>query len=186
MRRSVPKTLQKNPMKYKTLLIALISTVFPLLAADLRFTEDLERLQKQHDSEVASALEPIDRRYIASLEQLRRKAAQANDLGAANKIQKVSEAIRKPFPQAVATEFAGPWILGTPDNGWTCTIEFKSDGTFVFVDQSGTWEKTDKELKFIVLKDKEVIETDVFKLPVKDGKLSGIDNKGRKKSLARK
>ena len=170
-------------MKHTAIIIALAATTIPLLADDLHFLDDLKRLQTQRDKDVAAALDPIDRRYQAALEQLRRKAAQANELETANKIQKAAEAVRKPFPQAVAAEFAGVWTIRT-SGGWTHDIELKTDGTFRGGDIYGTWDTTDKEFRLIYLHAK---QTDVFKLPVKNNVLTGTDgNDGNKKTLTKK
>ena len=175
-------------MKITAAIIAFATTASQPCADDLPFVKELEQLQKQRDKDIAAAIEPINRRYQASLEQLSRKATQANALDAALKIRQASEQISNRFPQAAGTEIVGVWVITTLGNGWAKDMEFKADGTLVasWGGLGGTWEMTDKELKFTFTEGKETVQTNVFKLPIKDGQLFGIDNGRTKKSLTKK
>ncbi|MFM8981740.1 MAG: hypothetical protein ACKOLA_02335, partial [Spartobacteria bacterium] len=51
------------------------------------FAKDIERLVKQRDSESAQAIAPIQKRFDLAAQQLLRKATQAGNLDAANKIK---------------------------------------------------------------------------------------------------
>jgi hypothetical protein len=56
-------------------------------AAESPYERDMNQLKEQRDKAVAAATIPINRRYKESLEDLLRRATQANDLDAANKIK---------------------------------------------------------------------------------------------------
>ena len=177
-------------MKYTAVIIAFTATAGQLFADDLHFIDDLERLQKQRDKEIAAAIEASNRRYQASLEQLSGKATKANALDAALKIKQALEQISNRFPLATGGDIVGVWVvknLSGSAAGSTGNMDFKTDGTFVasWNGVSGTWEKTDKELKSTFLKDKKVSQTIWFKLPIKDGQLLGINNDGMKVSLTK-
>jgi len=55
--------------------------------ADAQLALDLKALQEQHNKALATAVEPVNRRYKESLEQLLRSAIQRNDLDIAVKIK---------------------------------------------------------------------------------------------------
>jgi hypothetical protein len=94
-------------MKITAAMIAFAMTASQLCADDPPFVKELEQLQKQRDKDITAAIEPINRRYQASLDQLGRKATQANALDAALKIRQASEQISNRFPQAAGTEIVG-------------------------------------------------------------------------------
>jgi len=63
------------------------------LNAQSSYEREFQQLTEQRDKAVAAAITPIDRRYHDLLEQLLKRATQANDLAAAMKIQaKLNEA----------------------------------------------------------------------------------------------
>lgn len=57
------------------------------LYSESQSERELAQLREQRDKAIAAAVDPINRRYHASLDQLLRKATQSNDLEAAVKIQ---------------------------------------------------------------------------------------------------
>jgi len=68
--------------------IALAFTVLPpALLAETPYEHDLKLLKEQRDRAVATAVEPINRRYKESLEQLLKRATQGNDLDTALKVK---------------------------------------------------------------------------------------------------
>src|SRR5687767_4176870 len=90
------------------------------------YERDLTEIQVQRDKAIVSALEPINRRYLESLEQLLRRATQGNDPDAANKIKlALTEAGVTP-PKQVADSLIGKWIFRS--DAWSGTREFKADG----------------------------------------------------------
>ena len=65
-----------------------ISILFALhAAAESPYERDLAQLRAQRDKSLAAATEPINRRFKESLEDLLRRATQANDLEAAVKVK---------------------------------------------------------------------------------------------------
>ena len=57
------------------------------LGAETPFEREFKQLREQRDKAVASAIDPIHRRYQASLEQLLRRATQGGDLETAIKLK---------------------------------------------------------------------------------------------------
>ncbi len=70
------------------------------LSADNDMERELKQLKEQRTKAAAAAMEPINRRYQTALEQLLRRATQANDLDLALKI--------KGEIQTLASEAAAP------------------------------------------------------------------------------
>lgn len=64
------------------------------LYAQSQFDRELSQLREQRDKAIATAADPINRRYQTSLEQLLRKATQSNDLESAVKIQNELKGIK--------------------------------------------------------------------------------------------
>jgi hypothetical protein len=67
------------------------------------YAKDIDRLVKQRDSETAQAISPIQKRFDLAAQQLLRKATQAGNLDAANKI---TDAIKNPPDLATLREEA--------------------------------------------------------------------------------
>ena len=106
---------------------ALFSTA-PLFAESL-FERELKQLTEQRDKALAAAAEPINRRYQASLDQLLRRATQANDLDTAIKIK---DEIKK-LPSA-NTDAQNDLTKALRDSKWTWEppsgiVTFDADGT---------------------------------------------------------
>ena len=82
-------------MKVRTLIVTfgIVCVGSQLFGADSAFERDVKQLSKQRDKEIEAAVEPINRRYQAALEQLLRRATQANDLDSAIKIKAALAAI---------------------------------------------------------------------------------------------
>lgn len=92
-------------MNHRISIIAVSALGLTSLFAASPLERELAQLREQRDKAIAAATEPINRRYQASLEQLLRRATQANDLDTANKI-KAEMTGGVGDPQA-ATQFAG-------------------------------------------------------------------------------
>ena len=79
-------------MKYQPILY----TLFIFLAAGSLFAEtayqrELQQLKEQRDKAVATAVEPINRRYKDSLELLLKRSTQGNDLDTALKVKEAMQ-----------------------------------------------------------------------------------------------
>ena len=74
-------------MKYITTAIVLAASTIPMLRAETPTEREFKLLQDQRNKAIAVASEPINRRYQTALEQLLRRATQANDLETALKIK---------------------------------------------------------------------------------------------------
>ena len=90
---NTPFNPSKNHAPHITgLLFALLMSVicFPVFAQTAPGTsceKELERLMAQRDKEIASAVNPIQKRFELATQQLLRKALQTGDLEAANKLK---------------------------------------------------------------------------------------------------
>jgi len=73
-----------NHIPALTLALALLP---PVLHAESAYDREVQQLTEQRDKAAAAAVEPINRRYQSSLEQLLKRATQAGDLDAAVKIK---------------------------------------------------------------------------------------------------
>ena len=74
-------------MKYSIVSLLLTATIIATLHAETPSEREFKQLRDQRDKAVAAAIEPINRRYQSSLDQLLRRATQANDLETALKIK---------------------------------------------------------------------------------------------------
>lgn len=119
----------KQGSSHTIIIFVLISTV---VWAETSFERELAQLKDQHEKAIAAAVEPINRRHQSSLEQLLRRATQANDLAAANKIKAeidgsadvaVSSGETVTSPNAVRKALVGAW-------NWE-SKKVKSWGTFM-------------------------------------------------------
>ena len=72
-----------------TLLAAVIVSPFALTAADTALSRELDDLQKLRAKALADAVEPINRKHQAALQQLLRRATQASDLETAVKVKEL-------------------------------------------------------------------------------------------------
>ena len=78
-------------MKYSIFTVLLLACIASTLLAESPFERELKQLREQRDKTVAAAVEPINRKYQVSLDQLLRRATQGNDLQAAMKIKQEME-----------------------------------------------------------------------------------------------
>lgn len=119
---------------------AILSTS-PLLA-ETDIGREMNQLQDQHTKAVAAATEPLKRRYQTSLEQLLKRATQANDLDTALKIREQLTALgaasvssaekprytRETLPQLLTTsEWSWSTKAGPPDHSNHTRVTFTKD-----------------------------------------------------------
>lgn len=129
-------------MKYSatfTLFVILVSASFA--AEETQYERELKALTEQRDKAVAAAAEPINRRYQTALEQLLRKATQANELEVAVKIKAnlasipnaTQPAKRKPKTTEELKEYLDgtTWMIahGSPNAKGSQTVTFNKNGT---------------------------------------------------------
>ena len=79
-------------MKYITMAVLLLSSIFHL-HAEAPFEREFTLLREQRDKASTAAMEPINRRYQAGLEQLLRRATQGSDLDTALKAKAELQAL---------------------------------------------------------------------------------------------
>ncbi len=121
--------------------IATLLACATALYAQSSYERDLSALDEQRNNAIAAAIEPIDRRYQASLEQLMQRATLNKDLDTALKIKEKLAALTKQASKADA--IVGQWqeVQGTVtvladgtarhSNGAAATWQIKN-GNFVF------------------------------------------------------
>lgn len=116
-----------------------ILTASPLLA-ETDIGREMNQLQDQHTKAVAAATEPLKRRYQTSLEQLLKRATQANELDTALRIREQLAALgaaattgrprytKETLPQLLTTS---EWSWSTkpkpPDRSNTTRVTFTRD-----------------------------------------------------------
>ncbi len=104
--------------------------------ADSTYERELKRLTDQRDKEVATAVAPIQKRFQAAAEQLLRRATQAGDLDAANRIkaQLVAPApSAEPSLKQLIENSRWDWFNSAdPVGAPAASIKFNSDGTGAF------------------------------------------------------
>jgi hypothetical protein len=128
---------------------------------------ELKQLQAQHEKAIAAALEPINARFQQSLENLSRHALQANDVDTALMIKEVISTL----PQVAAQELAGRWRL-VANNGYTTDVVLRTDGTGTRTDGGRFQWHIDGTTLYLDPN----LTADKFQLPIKDGKLKGVNN----------
>ena len=139
-RRSRYLSNEPKTMKLTIVFAATLSLVFSVLA-ESPYERELTELTAQRDKALLAVSEPVYRRYRTSLEQLLRKAHQANDLDAAVKIKAQLNSIpatvqlAKPKPKTAdeLKEFlhGTTWNIsdGSPEAKVVYTLTFNKNGT---------------------------------------------------------
>ena len=123
----------------------LTSTIAALLCfksiaiGDTSIANEFAQAKAQHTKEVAQAVEPIDRRYQLSLEQLLRRATQSGNLDLALSIQNELKAMQAGELRAALDGSNWAWMRP----GVRETIQFFKDGTLKHQLFPGTWEVVD-------------------------------------------
>lgn len=132
------------------------------LSAETPFEREFKQLRDQREKSVAAAVDPINRRYQASLEQLLRRATQGNDLDTAVKIRKEMGApvsatagsssakpdgekkgkLSKKDIQSLLTNTTWTLVKGDTQGPWG-TMEFREKGLVIF-NKERFWSVTDK------------------------------------------
>ena len=116
-----------------------ISILFALhAAAESPYERDLAQLRAQRDKSLAAATEPINRRFKESLDDLLRRATQANDLEAAVKIKDEikllgidpASATTSGIPNFTDKLMKQPWTW-TSGPGGRDKLEFTRDGSVI-------------------------------------------------------
>jgi hypothetical protein len=122
------------------------STIVALLClksialGDTEIAREFALVKAQHTREVAQAVEPIDRRYQLSLEQLLRRATQAANLDLALSIQNELKTMQAGEKLRAVLD-GSTWAWTRP--GVRETVQFFKDGTFKHQLFPGTWEVVD-------------------------------------------
>jgi hypothetical protein len=154
------------------LLLALSFLASPAFAAS-EYDRQLAELELQRDKAIAEASEPINRRHQGLLEQLLRKATQANDLEAATKIK---TALAVSDPNGLASRLRGWWATGSKES----RLQFTAGGTFQEHwnggVQEGRWQATSPTEASVTMKNGMVRE---YRLS-DDGKIVTRQNDGVK------
>lgn len=128
-------------MHYLFALGCVVLAASPLLA-ETDIGREMNQLQDQHTKAVAAAIEPLKRRYQTSLEQLLKRATQANDLDTALRIREQLTVLgaaavsptakprytRETLPQLLTTsEWSWSTKAGPPDRSNNTRVTFSRD-----------------------------------------------------------
>ena len=138
-----------KPPRILTSTFLLILATASILLGETPFERELTQLKEQRDRAAATAVEPINRRYKESLDQLLRRATQGNDLDTALKIKtelgtapaipatpKAGAPLPDPKAPAPAAGALMDLKLQLPGTKWKAVndghiLEFRPGGTFV-------------------------------------------------------
>lgn len=131
-------------MKNTVITIAALALNCAPMFGATAFESELAQLQAQHARALAAAAEPVNRRQIAALEALQRRATQANDLETAIKIKaelaKLVTATSGTNATSAAGESLSARLVGTK---WVWfgseTLTFESDGKAVWNGRREPW-----------------------------------------------
>jgi hypothetical protein len=181
---SLSKTRSACSWPRLAVLGAFLATAALVCAQSLSYLRDLNQLREQHDQAKAAAIEPLERRYQASLEQLLKRATQGNDLDTAIKIR---EELEK-YPGAndarnTPLELIGYWELTDPINNAHLAREFKPNGKLISTDPpGGKWTINGNKL---ILNYNDPSMVDTFELPIKNHQLSGFSKAKHALTLTR-
>ncbi len=127
--------------RYLFTLGCLVLAACPLLA-ETDIGREMNQLQDQHNKAVAAATEPLKRRYQTSLEQLLKRATQANELDTALRIREQLTALgvaavsptakprytKETLPQLLTTsQWSWSTKAGPPDHSNNTRVTFTKD-----------------------------------------------------------
>ncbi len=142
----------------------------------------------QRESALEDATAPVDKQYRQKLEQLLTRATKAGDLETAVRIKDMIAKITRKLDQPSSKQKAqmvGAWDLENHVDGHKGLIDISADGTFSEQGKRlGAWELRDKEL--ILHYDNRGGHQDIYHLPVRNGKLHGINTPGQSLTITRK
>ncbi len=152
---------------------ALLSTAV-LVSAESSYDRELGQLKEQRDAAKAAVVEPIERRYQASLEQLLKRATQGGDLEAALNVKE--ELMKFPGandPRNTPLELIGSWDLIDEPTNLHFPREFKPNGKLVCVTPPGIkWTINGNKL-ILTYADPSIVDT--FDLPIKNHQMVGTN-----------
>ncbi len=122
-------------MNYKILALLFVAIFASTLRAETPMEREFKQVREQRDKAIAAAVDPINRRYQASLEQLLRRATQASDLETALKIKKemgTAAAAAKPESPAAGAKTPEEIEAYLTTNVWMMTKDKKPMGELKF------------------------------------------------------
>ena len=93
------------PMNFIVTIAVLMALFTTAVRAESSYERELQQLTEQRDKAIAAAVDPINRRYQTSLEQLLKRATQGNDLVTAVKIKAQIEKIHSAAPPDSEAQF---------------------------------------------------------------------------------
>ena len=171
-------------MKLQYVIASALLFVQPLRAAT-EAEREFDRLTQERDKALASAAEPINRRYQSALDALLKKATQANDLETALKIKQATDRLATQISTASSrlnSELFGTWRVHNLADGLKATYDINPDNTFHMNGRrTGTWEV--KKNQLILHYDVRLFER--YDLPAQSGKLKGVNDPGQALTMTR-
>jgi len=150
-------------MKYFPLFLLITVPGF----AESSFERELSQLGAQREREIATASEPINRRYKESLETLLRRATQANDLDTALKIR-----------EAIAAVGSGPPVVSPPaptTNSASSKVELTKRGLEKRLEKTAWATDSNNWCKRLLIEDGKVIHNPNEKGQGRSAKFQALD-----------
>ena len=129
------------------IIVSLATTATSTILAETPFEREFVQLREQRAKAVAAAVDPINRKYQATLDQLLRRATQGNDLDTAIKLKAELERVPKSTETNTSAASLRDQIIAHKWFWWDKTevMSFSPEGTAELVYPSGsrsaTWEQ---------------------------------------------
>ena len=171
-------------MKAIVLRVLACSFLAPILAAaESEVSRELDAMLLDHDRAIATAVAPVNQRYVAELQRLLKKAADAKDGDAAARIKAAIEQLKQPAILSGKEAVVGLWSFKNESDGHTAAIEIHADHTYTAGGKRiGRWRIEGNQ---IVIALDEGGHEDRYILPPTGGKLKGSNRLGHSLSLTR-
>lgn len=150
---------------------------FPTLTfADSIYQTQLKQFTEQREKALASAAQPINKKYQESLQDLLLRASRSNDTEAVAAIADALKALgtpddtkKTPGLSPDAKRYAGRWTITFASGAVACQRTLNADGT-VIPSPATSWEISDNKLKIHM----DAGKIDTFDLPLRGDKLNGV------------
>lgn len=125
-------------MRLMSVLTVALVTVTAVFAEDKpQEPARLTSMRNQKDKRVQAATVPILREYYDALDDLKKRLGASGDAAGALLVQKEMDTVKllaqsqSEARREIFAAFKGTWVMTDPTNGWSCTWDFKDDGSIV-------------------------------------------------------
>ena len=120
-------------------LLLVLSCAEAAANAETEYERQFKLLTEQRDKAISAAVEPINRRYAASLERLIKRTTQAAQLEKALEIKKELQSLKDGEAGANVTGLIGSWSAAYSKGGGSNNVTSSADGKITSSTAEGTW-----------------------------------------------